>query len=379
MARRKQNRNVTAYKGLKARKARVGEVNAMRKQGIQNTKEFLAKEEVRKPAQNVAPQQNTKELENMQKDYDKKINNLRKEYTDQLTNIERSNKLANKNLTGALKDTRAENNSFRESVSGAFDRMAKNNQAAAKNAQSEDKEEDKKEEEAQEEYVPGKDDYITIPSLSYDTNAEEKNSTEDRDAEVSNTDTDTNTESAAVKTSKNIALKVSQEIKVGNLNVRITNLYGPRSGKNAVMGRKSGEHSRGVDFTTYDAAGNKVNYPVSMTDGEIIGIHLQGNGKSISTLEGKAAGYYMDVRLASNPNKIIRYAHLDPGIMTNKDSLIGKKVKRGDILFEGNEFTGSGTGSHIKIFMTDIDRSGKILSNYTAPGNDPSNLILNGV
>jgi hypothetical protein len=172
--------------------------------------------------------------------------------------------------------------------------------------------------------------------------------------------------------------KVGEKISVGeNAVFKITNLYQPRSGANSVAGKKTGVHARGVDVVSYDLDGNKTNYPISIANGEIVNIGLHGSGHAVSSSKSEL-GYYMDIKLASNPNKIIRMGHLDPGVMDIKSTLIGTKVSRGDTLFQGGRMSGSGTAPHVKIYMSDLDANGVAKQNYTDKGNDPSLIIKNG-
>jgi len=174
------------------------------------------------------------------------------------------------------------------------------------------------------------------------------------------------------------SFNIGDIISLGNdgYSYRATNLYGPRSGANKVPGRKSGEHSRGVDLVSQDSSGNKVNIPIAIADGKITHIWKQGSGKAINTHQGKAAGYVMEVL---SPNgKVITYAHLGPSIFEKKDELLGRNLKRGEVISNDTRWSGSGTGPHIKVFMSDSNKKGRSKRNYTDEGNDPTNLIFNG-
>jgi len=171
-------------------------------------------------------------------------------------------------------------------------------------------------------------------------------------------------------------LNIGDSIDIGNgFTYRATNLYGPRTGANSVPGRKDGEHSRGVDLVSHDAQGNKSNLPIAIAEGTIVNVWRQGSGLPINTRQGKAAGHVVDVL---SPNgKIISYAHLGPYIYENKDKFIGNKIQRGDVIVNDNRMSGSGTAPHIKVFMSDSKKNGVSKRNYTDPGNDPTQLILN--
>jgi hypothetical protein len=173
-------------------------------------------------------------------------------------------------------------------------------------------------------------------------------------------------------------VKINDTIDVGNYTYRFTNLFGPRSGANAVKGRSAGEHSRGVDVVGYTKDGKKSNVPIAIADGVILGVSLQGNGKAIKPTEGRAAGYYMDVKM--DDGKVVKYMHLGKDAYKNSVNLVGKRIKRGDLLYEGDYSVGSGSQSspHTKISITSVDKNGKQLLDYTAPENDPTKYILHG-
>jgi len=134
-----------------------------------------------------------------------------------------------------------------------------------------------------------------------------------------------------------------------------------------------------VDLVSYDVEGNKLNYPISFLDGEIVNIGLDGNGARITTAQGSALGYYVDIRSTKDPTKIIRMGHLDAGIAEHMKEWVGRTVTRGENIFEGGGMTGSGTGPHIKVYMSDVNSEGQAQGNWLDPGNDPSSIIKNGV
>jgi hypothetical protein len=185
------------------------------------------------------------------------------------------------------------------------------------------------------------------------------------------------TEGETVKSVVKAVLDIGQKVPIGNNSYRITNLFGPRTGKNAVKGRGPG-HSRGVDVVTHDAAGKKTNAPIAIADGVIKSISLEGTGKSINTTSGTSGGYVMNVELPNG--KIVRYMHLSPDIEAQRSSLIGKPIKRGEVLFEGDHSIGSGSGTnnHTKISISNMDEQGNLLKDHDNPENDPTPYILYG-
>ena len=171
-------------------------------------------------------------------------------------------------------------------------------------------------------------------------------------------------------------LNLGEIIRVGGSNhIKITNLFGIRTGQNSVPGRE-GKHSKGVDYVGFSEDGTS-NVPVVVADGTIIDIGLDGDGKAISPTRGAALGYYADVKVetASGP-KVFRYGHLGPSLMKNKEALLNKPVVKGEALYpkppEGYVSTGSITGPHVKLQVSSLNGStmAKDFEN-----NDPSDYL----
>ena len=161
---------------------------------------------------------------------------------------------------------------------------------------------------------------------------------------------------------------------IGDSGYRITNLYAPRSGSNSVSGRDKGVHANGIDVVNSDGT----NFPIAIADGKIVNIGLHGSGKKIDPSIGSELGYYVDIVSAKDPTKIIRYGHLDAGVFENKEALLGTVLSRGDTIFSGGSVTGSATGPHVKIYLSDVTADGKFKGNYLDQGNDPSVIVKNG-
>lgn len=171
-------------------------------------------------------------------------------------------------------------------------------------------------------------------------------------------------------------LNLGEIIRVGGSNhIKITNLFGIRTGQNSVPGRE-GKHSKGVDYVGFSEDGTS-NVPIVVADGTIIDIGLDGDGKAISPTRGAALGYYADVKVetASGP-KVFRYGHLGPSLMKNKEALLNKTVVKGEALYpkppEGYVSTGSITGPHVKLQVSSLNGStmAKDFEN-----NDPSDYL----
>jgi hypothetical protein len=178
----------------------------------------------------------------------------------------------------------------------------------------------------------------------------------------------------AVKTPKK--LDIGQVVKLGSdNNIKITNLFGIRSGANAVPGRE-GKHSKGVDYVGYSADGTS-NVPVVVANGTIVNIGLDGDGTTIKPTQGAALGYYADVKVDTEDGaKIFRYGHLGPSIYSNKDKLLNTVVQKGAALYpkpaEGYVSTGSVTGPHVKLQVSSLDGD-KLVRDFEK--NDPSDYL----
>lgn len=188
----------------------------------------------------------------------------------------------------------------------------------------------------------------------------------------------TDTATTAVQKAAKKVVAIGDDIKIGENSYKITNTFGLRSGKNSVPGRSQEEHSRGMDIQGYSADGKTKNLPIALTDGEIVGITRHGDGSVIRPEKGKAGGYIMDIKMADG--RIMKYMHLGKDVWENKAQLMNKKIKRGDILYQGDYSVGSGsqTGPHIKVSVTSVDSEGKQLRDYTDPRNDPKTYALYG-
>lgn len=117
--------------------------------------------------------------------------------------------------------------------------------------------------------------------------------------------------------------------------------------------RKNGKHSGGFDMKT------KTGEVVSLTDGEIIDIRLQGSEEPIQAFfqdkTGKDiahAGWYIVVKTPTGER--VEYMHLDPIKDSDRKALIGKKIKRGETFGKQVGYlrgSGTMTGAHIKFVV----------------------------
>jgi murein DD-endopeptidase MepM/ murein hydrolase activator NlpD len=145
-----------------------------------------------------------------------------------------------------------------------------------------------------------------------------------------------NFSSTSYTAKQDLNLNYLDKIKVGNSILKITDPYGIR--KN-IPGRE-GEHSTGVDFTTNT---KKV---VSLTDGVIESVKLQGSGEKTDTKSDKSAGWYVVVK--NNDGTKSQYMHLNPFTEEDIKSLVGKKVTRGEEFWGYDIGSGSMTAPHVK-------------------------------
>ena len=178
---------------------------------------------------------------------------------------------------------------------------------------------------------------------------------------------------------KSIVAKIGEFVDVGNFKYKISNTFGMRTGKNSVKGRE-GQHSRGIDVVGVDAQGRGSNIPIAIADGVIKDITVQGTGEAYKPdavgADGKqlpaSGGYIMHVQLPNG--KVMQYMHLGKDVMLDKDILIGKSIKRGDVLHTRDNSKGSGSqsGPHSKIAITSVGKNGEYLRDYDNPENDPT-------
>jgi len=181
-------------------------------------------------------------------------------------------------------------------------------------------------------------------------------------------------------------LDIGSEIAVGDYSLKINNLYGLREGKNRVNNIAPTEHSGGIDYTTFDAQGNKVNVPIIVAGGTIIDIHKDSGGyRDVKQPDGSfksfkvSGGTMVTVQLDEDPSKVMRYMHVPNSLFDSKDLLVGKKVTRGQVLADSSGMSGTGTGKHTKISLHDYNtETGDIARNNKNSINDPSGLLVTG-
>lgn len=176
----------------------------------------------------------------------------------------------------------------------------------------------------------------------------------------------------------NTQLAPGDSLDLGEYKLKFTNAFGVRSGDNAVSGISADETSKGIDVRLYKDD-KPVDMPVSIASGKIVKIGLHGDGKYISTKEGRYGGYYMYVQLDEDPNKIVKYVHLPKEVMEYKERLIGKHIPRGALIVNTSGMSGTGTGPHVKISVGNYNpATGKSAMDYGKQENDPTNLLLTG-
>lgn len=132
------------------------------------------------------------------------------------------------------------------------------------------------------------------------------------------------------------SLKKGSKVKVGSATITVSGAYGIRN----LKGRKQ-EHSRGMDITTSTGKAH------ALQDGVIESVKLQGSGKTVTTSDTPAAGYYITVKNADGSRT--QYMHLDPMTATDMKNLSGKKIKRGEEIWGYTTGSGSMTNPHVKI------------------------------
>ena len=122
---------------------------------------------------------------------------------------------------------------------------------------------------------------------------------------------------------------------------RITSPYGIRTRPNT--NRK--EFTSGIDLVSKD---NSVR---PLQNGTIINIGVQGDGRPgfKDPSKYKELGYYIDMQ--GDDGLFYRFGHVDP--IKNKDEFIGRKVQAGEPLWSYAKGSGSGTGPHMKMYVSE--------------------------
>ena len=109
--------------------------------------------------------------------------------------------------------------------------------------------------------------------------------------------------------------------------------------------------------TGYDAQGRKNSLPISIADGIIHSVAQQGDSYAVNveTPEGK----------------VIRYAGIDNDVASSAERLVGRQVKKGDILYHTPNARGDGS---VTISVSDLDEEGNISNNHQE--NEPIRYFL---
>lgn len=398
--------NINKYKQLKEKSLKTYEFSDRIKKGVSTIKERVTPRPVAENKQPDNSKKYEKLLNKLQSNYDKKLNSIQKQYASKLSGLENQNKDLYKALDATQKNTSKKFSDFRENISKLLRNINSQKQQQNKGD----------EEEQQQEQVAAADDGVysslrrfnTHTPTSIETDIDKKSGEvkeeaetakekeEEKADEVKETDeVDTQNEQLVESNLTKDAIKIDTKVPITtNFSYKITNMFGLRNGGNAVKDRSSTEHSGGVDIRLVDNQGNPIDLPMAVANGTITGVYLQGNGKAIPTSKGRAAGYYVDVKLddtvaEDGSYKVARYMHLDPLVMEQKDKLIGKKISRGDIIVNGTRPTGSITGPHVKLSIYEVGPNGKpktriverdgkkkVVIDYTL--HDPTNLVLKG-
>lgn len=352
------NTNAIRYKFLRARSnfKKRAEYNLDRSI-YETTSDLLPRQQQSERQQ--AAQQDSEEVENR---YDEKLKLVEKNQNKKLGDFSKASQAEMQKLASQLKDARQDNLELSDNLKQAIQQLSRGRQEGGEPEANNNQTEQPTEE------------------------TQSATTTEDNFIEVSTPETTVapaeetpaiETPTTAEKVAKKL-VKIGDTIGIGEYKYKITNLFGERSGANAVPGRAATEHSRGIDIVGYSADGKKSNVPIALTDGVIVGVNVQGDGRAIKPTQGRSAGYYMDVQMPDG--KIMKYMHLGKDAYLNKSKLLGTKVKRGDILYQGDYSVGSGsqTSPHIKVSISSVDDKGKQLLDYTNPENNPTVYAMYG-
>ena len=314
------------------------------------------------PKQKVAdPKDNNKVAREMQDTFDKRLAMMEKNNAKQINNVRREGENTAAGIKESADKERKRSMGINKSLGEAVRKLYEERQKGPQQSSGQTSQPTTPEKPAEEQSSLGYTD-PTVPTLgTTDYTVPENIITEE-----------TPVDDAIEK----VVLTLKQEISFGDNYYRVTNLFGPRTGENRVA-NKGPEHSRGVDVVAHNSAREKTNAPISVTDGIIRSVSLEGSTTNVGSGSSEG-GYVMNVEMPNG--KMIRYMHLSPDVEAKRESLIGKSVKRGDILFEGdhNKWSGSGTANHTKISISNVDGKGNLLKDHDNPENDPSPYILYG-
>lgn len=309
------------------------------------------------------------DMEKMASQYDKRLQEMEKAQNKRLNDLGQNNEKEIERLGNEILRGDEQNSDLSDSLRSAIERLAQSKGSKQQAQQGQEGQEQVVSENGIEEGT--------------DTSTEEDPFSQDFTASETVTHSYTKPETykkeiKKVGTALKKVVNIGDSIEISGNSYKITNLFGNRSGENSVPGRGQGEHSNGMDMVGFSADGSVKNLPIALTDGVIVGINLQGNGSAISPTKGKAGGYIMDVKM--DDGRIMKYMHLGEDVWGQKANLMNKKIKRGDILYEGDYSKGSGsqTGPHIKVSVTSVGQDGKQLRDYHDPRNDPKTYALYG-
>lgn len=360
------NPNAQSYRALIAKSANKRKSSYDFDRTLSNvTQELLPSLSSNRPS--AAADSSRAELEKATEAYDKRLNQLEKEQSRRLGELGKNSEKEFSRLNKQVQYGDEKNLELSESLKAAIERLAQGRQSESA--------EQTPQEQSSEEEVPGQ-------SAPREVSSEEMFA--DPDAMINPNIIPAAVPATVVASAAKKAINIGDSIPVGDFVYKVTNLFGPRTGSNAVPGRADGEHSNGMDMVGFSADGKQSNLPISLTDGEIVGINLQGSGDAIRPEQGKEGGYIMSVKTpdknAPGKFKIIRYMHLDKKVWEQKAKLMNTSVKRGQLLVEGSNSPGSGsqTGPHVKVSISNLDEKGKDLRDYSNSENDPKTYALYG-
>ena len=380
--------NKRAYSNLKKNYSRSREFHEAIKKGNRDmSSNLIPKEAARQADGNGKDYQ--KMLDSAQKAYDKKLSNLDKAYSKKMSNMQSSSnadiKALQKRLAKSNKMYEGLSKSTQSVVSRLSEQVNKNASNIGKTKPSTTTTENKTGTEVTDNATEEKDTHFDFDPIALATKVNKYN--EERATKL--VEDEKAKESGVVntvmdKTFKNVSLSTiampedplafeKQNIQMGEYQMRVGEGFKIRQWED-----RKGQHSKGIDLRLFK--NNKpIDYPMVIADGKIVNIALDGNGKRISTSQGQKGGVYIYVQLDEDPNKIVRMMHLPISFYNNRTKYMGKNVKRGDVLIEDNDVTGSVSAPHIKYSIADYNpATQKSKLNYGDSENDPSRLFFTG-
>ena len=341
--RKSKELNKRTIKKFNKIRSNVKELDQYRNEGTADMKDRLVSREAPDTSEKDRDARYEEMLKKLDEGYSKKFDGM-------LKGMENQEKLANndkKAYNESLNDLYKQNADLRKAISSVAD---SNKQAYESLAEGEKPTNPSTPQTAPDpmaanidSIIPSSDSLIekTISDVSKDTEQIE----EDKKEEGAVTQVNASNVSTSKNTSKKksvVTLNKNQRVQIGDHNITITNLFGIRSGGNAVSGVPTTEHSKGIDYVADNGGA------IAIDDGVIVGVYVQEPREPTHPRDGRGAGYYVRVKNTTT-GLYTDYMHLDAMTDGEMKSMKNKKVKRGEQFWTAEVGSGSITDPHVKV------------------------------